>query len=631
MSLMESLLGSLRRRQAPVMPADDSLPELLYCGRENHEAGRWKEAEACFLKALQMAPGHREALFGLGEALRKRGAGDAALACYEQILALWPEDIAALRQSALVLSEKRQWMVAATLGQKVLDAEPQDDKARRFVAVAWRKAGNWPASEKAIRAGLEKNTNDAWLLTELGWTLREHDRYAEAEAALRRAAELTPEAIRPVLGLVAVLQECGREDEAAGYLAKLLADHPSNADVLMVLATQQKKQGDMAGALASYQKAIALAPDRSDAWMNLDPLLFRMGHLDDSMAAGRRAVELDPASPLAHLNLAIGALTLGLFEEGWRHYQWRFGILMRSDYPVPPLPNNPFVRLPGDMLPFDFSGRRVTLVEDQGLGDELSFLRFAPLLRQRGAHVVYVPDLRIASLVDRAGAIDRVTAPGEDAPRDTEVFLAPGDLPLMLGIFRAEQIPPPLTLTPLAELTKAVNERLDSLGLAGKTLVGLTWRGGTKRPRGGTLYKEAPLAEMARLLRDLPVEVLVLQRNPLPGEIDELSAALGRTAHDFSDLNADLEQMLALVDCLDEYVTVSNTNLHLRACAGRSARVLVPFPPDYRWMIEGDESPWFPGIRIYRQQINGDWSDALASLEKDLLEQFESPHKNPDA
>ncbi|MCH8137806.1 MAG: hypothetical protein IH926_02440, partial [Proteobacteria bacterium] len=94
---------------------------------------------------------------------------------------------------------------------------------------------------------------------------------------------------------------------------------------------------------------------------------------------------------------------------------------------------------------------------------------------------------------------------------------------------------------------------------------------------------------------------------------------LGREAHDLTALNDDLEDMLALLALLDEYVTVSNTNVHLSAGAGRTSRVLVPNPPEWRWMAAGDESPWFPGCRIYRQEVNGDWEGAFARLAGDLL------------
>ncbi|MCH8197368.1 MAG: hypothetical protein IH904_04720, partial [Proteobacteria bacterium] len=116
--------------------------------------------------------------------------------------------------------------------------------------------------------------------------------------------------------------------------------------------------------------------------------------------------------------------------------------------------------------------------------------------------------------------------------------------------------------------------------------------------------------------------VAVLQRTPEAGEIDALSQELDREVHDFTALNDDLEEMLALLALLDDYVTVSNTNVHLRAGAGGTCRVLVPNPPEWRWMAAGDESPWFRGSKVYRQGTDGDWDRAYAALARDLAEAF---------
>ena len=111
------------------------------------------------------------------------------------------------------------------------------------------------------------------------------------------------------------------------------------------------------------------------------------------------------------------------------------------------------------------------------------------------------------------------------------------------------------------------------------------------------LYKEIGIAPFAAALRDAPGTFIALQRNPQPGEIESLAKSLGRPVHDFSDLNEDLEGMLALLALLDDYIGVSNTNTHLRAGVGKTARVLVPSPPDWRWMMNhARTSPWFPRI-----------------------------------
>jgi hypothetical protein len=132
------------------------------------------------------------------------------------------------------------------------------------------------------------------------------------------------------------------------------------------------------------------------------------------------------------------------------------------------------------------------------------------------------------------------------------------------------------------------------------------------------LFKEIGAEALAGALRRAPGTLVSLQRLPAAGETEKLAAVVGRPVHDLSVVNDDLESMLALLAVLDEYVAVSNTNVHLRTGVGRTSRVLVQFPPEWRWMAGGDESPWFPGCRVYRQTVEDSWNGALAELAADL-------------
>jgi hypothetical protein len=205
----------------------------------------------------------------------------------------------------------------------------------------------------------------------------------------------------------------------------------------------------------------------------------------------------------------------------------------------------------------------------------------------------------------------------------TEVRFRLRDFPVRIAAFWPP-VPPPLALPPLAERVAEVRRRLAAIGKP--PYVGITWRGGTppseQRMAFWALFKEIGIAPLAAALHDIPGTFIALQRKPAPGEIDALAHALGRPVHDFTDLNEDLEGMLALLAQIDEYIGVSNTNMHLRASVGRTGRVLVPSQPDCRWMYAGRSSVWFPGFTVYRQSPRGDWITALADLKRDLARQL---------
>ncbi len=235
-------------------------------------------------------------------------------------------------------------------------------------------------------------------------------------------------------------------------------------------------------------------------------------------------------------------------------------------------------------------------------------------MKERGAAITYVADARIASIVADLSFVNRVIGEGEE-PEEADFTLSVGDLPLALGMKSAADIPPAYPLPVAPERAAKMEARLKRLGPA--PYVGVTWRAGIPN-KADAVFKLAPLDEIAEALRPANATVLVLQRNPEPGEIGALSRGLGRKIHDLTALNDALEDMLALLSLLDEYVTVSNTNVHLRAGARRESRVLVPDPPEWRWMASGDESPWFPGCAVYRQGMDGDWAGAFKTLGRDL-------------
>jgi hypothetical protein len=299
---------------------------------------------------------------------------------------------------------------------------------------------------------------------------------------------------------------------------------------------------------------------------------------------------------------------------------------------------------PVQTLAEKMKGRHVCILAEQGLGDELFFLRFLPLLTARGARVSYRPGRKLRTLLNRVTGLNHVIAPAADLPGADEYTLA-GDIPHALGEWASmprpdagmhtdsafvdsprrsalfwPSVPAPLRIEALPQCLAQLRERLAQLGPP--PYIGITWRAGTapEQQAGAAwqLYKSIALPTLASALKHAKGTLVALQRNPRAGEIATLSDELKRTVHDLTAVNEDLESMLALLALIDEYIGVSNTNMHLRAAAGRTARVLVPAPAEWRWMQHGRTSPWFPGFSIYRQSLQGDWTRAIEALRHDL-------------
>ncbi|MCH8316439.1 MAG: hypothetical protein IIA64_10735 [Planctomycetes bacterium] len=199
------------------------------------------------------------------------------------------------------------------------------------------------------------------------------------------------------------------------------------------------------------------------------------------------------------------------------------------------------------------------MLGDQGLGDEIFFLRFAAQLKARGVSIIYRCNSKIADMVARNSFIDRL-AGSDDDPGSFDGVLSAGDLPYLLGMADAREIPPSVEIPVLPDRLAEMRARLTRLGPP--PYIGVTWRAGIQGL--SNISKIAPLERLAAVLRPIDGTIVAVQRNPAAGEIETFAKALGRTAHDFTALNDDLEGMLALVDLLDDYVCVCNTNFHLR-------------------------------------------------------------------
>jgi hypothetical protein len=250
----------------------------------------------------------------------------------------------------------------------------------------------------------------------------------------------------------------------------------------------------------------------------------------------------------------------------------------------------------------DLAGRRIRICRDQGVGDDLFFLRFAPEMRRRGADLVLDVDPRLHPMLARAGFA--TVGPADESVRS-------GDLPLRLGHACAAESPPALRVPPLARLVERQRAALQEWP---RPWIAVSWRAGVRRQ-----MKSIDPELLATALRDLPGTIVVVQRQPRAGELERFAAALGRVAFDGSRLNEDLERMLALMSVVDAHAAVSNTNLHLRAAAGGMTHVLVPSPAEWRWRMDGEGTlPWFRDHVAHRQDRDGDWTRALASLSEAL-------------
>jgi Flp pilus assembly protein TadD len=402
------------------------------------------------------------------------------------------------------------------------------------------------------------------------------------------------------------LCQLGRFDEGMALLRQAVEAQPANPDFQGNIGIIHYVLGELPEAIAALGRAIEIAPATAEPYSNLALALRDSGEFERAHEAAREAVARNPALAVARMNLAVTLLALGRFAEAWSAFNWRPhpGVNLRD----PATPN----RWPhAAALPPLAADPWITLHGEQGLGDALFFLRFAPALRERGARLRFWGDARLATMLLRSGVVEEASSAtqppgGSDPARLVWV----GDLPGMLAI--GDAFPQPLRLTPDPARVAAMRQKLAALGPGPH--VAITWRAGLPRRGKAVLEKAIDPRALGAALRGRRATFVSVQRDPRPEEFEALRAALDAPLADLSAANADLEDMLALMSQVDDYVGVSNTNMHLRAGTGRGAKVLVPFPPEWRWTAQGEASPWFPRFSLYRAGRDASWDAAMARL-----------------
>jgi Flp pilus assembly protein TadD len=509
-------------------------------------------------------------------------------------------ELAALMQAAARAADAGDDARAEPLLQQVVALHARDAEAWHMLAVIAVRGGRSGEAVDLAKRAQELDRRNTDYLNTLGVAYSEAQQPDQALACFKRALKQRPDLVDGHYNLGKVYVKLGRAAEAEqAYLrARRLA--PTKWEVAANLATLYIRQGRHEEALALMADARARLPDSEALVINAATALH--ARLGPEAAVRELATFLETHSSAAAVHAELGRLLLaeGRFADGWREYAWRHG------------------RVPSS-LP-DYGGKRVLLLPDQGIGDHLFFLRFVPALRERAAHVAFACPEKLFELLKVTPPVDELR-PVKEGADGFDFSLPIGDLPRLLD---AQDTPPPVAIAVQTERAGQWRERLALLGPP--PYVGVTWRAGAQREhqsefaaRGeDPLQKEIDLAALAAAVRPWRGSVLILQRLPLEGEVAAFGRAFGRACLDLSAVNDHLADMAALLCVVDEYVGVSNTNMHIRAGVGKLARVVIPFPAEFRWMNAGGESPWFPGFKLYRQSPARDWQPATSSLRSDI-------------
>jgi len=538
--------------------------------------------------------------------LHRAGKLQEAQTLYQRVLSTTPEHPQALHYLGLIMRERRQMPQALDLLRRAAAADPRAPEVHNNLATVLGAVGRAADALACVDAALRLRPDYVEAIVNRGLALDKLKRRDEALACFRRALELHPDHVAARLHLATAFARQGRVEEAADELRRVTAAAPRNPGPWMQLGNLCQRQARPDHAAAAFRRAIELKPDFAEAYNNLGNALKDLGELEAAIAALRKSVELKPDFAHAHWNLALALLLKGDFQSGWLEYEWREHLAedkrQRRRFPQPVWHGSPP------------AGKTILLLTEQGLGDTIQFVRYAPLLTARGAKVLVECQPKLRPLLQTLAGVDRVVARGEPLPPfDTHARLL--TLPCILGADRSN-IPAAVPYLS-AEPERAAEWKAKLAALAGGRLkVGIAWQG-SKGYRGDA-QRSVPLHHFAELAQCPGVALFCLQKGLGTEQVADAGVAVHQFDPPLDETTGAFVETAAVMANLDLVVTSDTSIAHLAGALGVPTWVALCFVPDWRWMAGGDDSPWYPTARLFRQPARGDWAGVFGRIAGEL-------------
>ncbi len=575
---------------------------LHFLGVLEHQNGRHDAAAKLIRTAIGVAPGQAAAHSNLGLVLQALKRPEEAIASYEQAVRLQPAFAEALLNWGNALLHLSRYAEALDRYDRALAIRPASADAHFNRGNALAELMRHDEALASYDTALALMPDNPLILYNRGNVLRAMKRNEEALASYDRALVVRPDYVEALRNRGNTLRDLNRQEDALASYERVLAIQPDSPSALTACGNALLQLNRPVEALARYDRAIALSPAETDALNNRGKALLDLMRYDEAIANYVRLQQIDPGSATAHYNEALCRLLVGDFEKGWRKYEWRWGdeqfIGARRHF------NRPLWL--GDR---DIAGSTILLHAEQGFGDTLQFCRYAKQVAAMGATVLLEVQSSVASLLSRLEGVSRSFARGASLPAfDYHCPLL--SLPLAFNT-RLESIPADVPY--VQSEPQLVRQWQERLGKRKRPRVGLVWSGTTSH-RSDHIKRAVPLRDFAPL-RARHAQFVSLQK--------EVRAADRDVLHEFGipyfgDDLVSFAHTAALIELMDLVITVDTSVAHLAGAMGKPVWVLLPFNPDWRWLLQRTDSPWYPTARLFRQHAIASWKVELETVALEL-------------
>jgi tetratricopeptide (TPR) repeat protein len=571
-------LGAALMKMGKFELAVESLQSAIKIGPENFklldslgsalsQAGHQEQAVETLRKALTLRSDFAPTHLTLGNALMKLNRATEAIAEYRAALATRPEYPEAMRNLSGLLSQ------TGSVDEAI-------DLARRSIS-------------------LQPDSPHAWY--NLGRALHCQNRFDEAADALSRAIALDPRFPQAYSELGEVLLRMKAPDKAIDTFNQSLAIEP-NAVLHYRIAIALLQQGKREEAIAACLKAESLGFADQNLFNTLGTIHHQLGQIDKAIEYFKKALSIQPDFPLAQWNLGVLQLLKGDFREGWLGYESRWkanSILLPARYSLERIWDGR-----------ELKNRRIVIDCEQGFGDCIQFIRYTPLIAQRGGKPIVTAFPELRRLFRTVPCLDEIICPPEEIPPfDLQCPLA--SLPRLFET-TLQNIPANVPyIFPDTVLAERWRTRVPQ---DGRVKVGLVWS--SKAQSRDHAAHSPGLAQLAPLGAVSNTWFCSLQKGPAAA--DTVAPPEGLQIIDWTAELQDFADTASLIASLDLIICCDTAVAHLAGAMGKPVWLLLSFVPDWRWLLDREDSPWYPSMRLFRQPRQGDWQTPIKRIAHDL-------------
>ncbi|MFY9287255.1 MAG: tetratricopeptide repeat protein [Alphaproteobacteria bacterium] len=579
-----------------------------------HQAGQLDEAERLYQTVLNEQPEQPDALALLGVVIATKGDVDQALPLLDKAIRLDPQSALFHFHRGNVLMKAQKLPDAISAYHEAIKLQPGMAQAHYNLANALRAAQDWQGAITSYQKAIQQQPNYAEAYNNLALALVHEKHYDAAMEQALKAVAMAPEygdGWITVCNIAEQMKDYQLAVEAGSRTVKLM---PDNHRAWFGYGVALNRMDRNEEAIEAYMKALHLQPERADIWDNVGQTYQSLNWLDKAEDAFRKTIEVagqtltdenrevdEKEYGNRHWHLALMELLRGKYKEGFARYRSRFeevGGLKRPPYSKPLWKGE------------DLHGKTILITDEQGYGDTLMLARYLPLLKQRGAKIKFSVHPVLKTLFDGWGEVDDVIVHGTTVRGDEyDYYASVFDLPHRFGT-TLETIPNKIPYLPKLEPSAETK-----LVTTDKIKVGVVWGGSPLHSNDAR--RSIPLPLFAKLFDTQDIVFYSLNRDMKKGDAELLPTLpltnLAPQLKTFADA-------ARFIDQLDLVITVDTATAHLAGGMGKKVWVLLPFAPDWRWLTDREDSPWYPSARLFRQDKLSDWDSVVSKVKAALLQ-----------